>query len=567
MRRLKIRTRSIGIFALGISSFTSTLLASGSARAATTIRVDSNCTIEQAFETLNTLLPAGGCEVGTGQGDTVELGNTTYNLGSRLTINQSATVKGHPSGASKLVAVNLNGSELFLIEVNGVSPDMSVAIQDVTLDGSQTSEMVSGIFTPTIFEPQKSLGLSLKRVRVQSFTWGGLYLHDSSLTLEDSLIINNASPDDGGGIRLIQGPLVETNSGMQAHRTTIASNATGGSGGGIYTEVQGTAVLTTSTLSGNFAAWDGGGVCSNNEHYLHMYDTTIAFNSAGNGGGGFAASSANSFVVHDSIVAKNTASGVLDAGDGYTPGGLTVSLYDTLIGHSAGINGTIEYSGVSLANVDPLLDSTAFDMGGAGHTLVHRLLPGSPALDYASTNNVPDQRGFPAPRDADGNGTKLRDIGAYEHDPNWQTEMLLIAAKSSDTHAIVSTSTGDTSTTYSNALGTNLQASFTNDFVTYFVPVREIGNYNVKVRVRKGSNRGKFRLAWSNNVNGPWTNIGNEQDLYSFNTTFSELNLNASSPTNIGSQGQKYFRFLVTGKNSQSGGYQLFLDTIRLTKL
>ena len=40
--------------------------------------------------------------------------------------------------------------------------------------GAKPFEMVSGIFTPTIFEPQKSVGLTLTRVRVTSFTWGGL---------------------------------------------------------------------------------------------------------------------------------------------------------------------------------------------------------------------------------------------------------------------------------------------------------------------------------------------------------------------------------------------------------
>jgi hypothetical protein len=444
---------------------------------------------------------------------------------------------------------------------------MSVTMTDVTLDGSQTSTQVSGIFTPTIFDEFRSLSLNLTRVRVMNFTWGGLFLDDASLTMNDCMILNNFSPDPGGGIRLVQGDFVATNQGLQADRNTIASNASGGNGGGLFIDVSGNSNLRQSTLSGNFAANDGGGLYSMNEFYLHTFDSTIVFNSAGNGGGGFAAGSGNSFVFNHSIISNNSAAGVIDTSDGYTPGGHVVAFHDTLVSHVGAINGQFDYTGADLRNADPLLDSIAFDLGGIGHQIVHRLLPGSPALDYTSTANQPDQRGFPAPRDADGNGTKLRDLGAYEHDPNWQNEMLLVAAKSSDTHALASTTTGDTSTTYSNALGTNLQSNAANDFVTYFVPIREIGNYNVKVRVRRGTNRGRFQLAWSNNVNGPWTNIGGVQDLYSSTTHFIELNLNSSSPTNIGSQGQKYFRFLVTGKNFQSSSYQLFLDYIKLTRV
>jgi hypothetical protein len=43
-------------------------------------------------------------------------------------------------------------------------------------------------------------------------------------------------------------------------------------------------------------------------------------------------------------------------------------------------------------------------------------LPGSPAIDKGDSANAPatDQRGVSRPRDGDGNGSKVVDIGAFE---------------------------------------------------------------------------------------------------------------------------------------------------------
>jgi hypothetical protein len=63
--------------------------------------------------------------------------------------------------------------------------------------------------------------------------------------------------------------------------------------------------------------------------------------------------------------------------------------------------------------IDPRLGALA-DNGGP--TKTHALLAGSPAIDHGDNNDAPaiDQRGVARPRDGDGNGSRVVDIGAFE---------------------------------------------------------------------------------------------------------------------------------------------------------
>lgn len=542
---------------LGCLVALSAVAAASSARAATTIHVNSGCSLAQAIDSLNSLArpPGSTCEIGTGTGDTIQLQAATYNVAQQLNIYRSVTFKGAGPSATTLAATSaFVGTELLHLE-NGVgSGTVAITLQDLKLDGSALSSQVSGVYSP----PSANLvSLNLYRARVTGFTWAGIYVVDADLVVTDSDVSSNSSPENGGGIHIEQTSSAATNVGFQVQRSTISGNS-GYDGGGLYSSVSGNCNLDQSTVSENYASNSGGGLVSNNEFYLHLHNSTVAFNGASSFGGGFAAISTNAFNFFDSIIASNWPD------DGYTPPAQTVLVQNTLIGNTSGFSGNYFYDGADLRNVDPLLDALHYDLGGSSHLLVHRIYPGSPAMDYLSGSTLPDQRNFPAPRDGDGNGTFLHDLGAYEYDPNWQTEMLLLAGKSSDAHVIASTAGGDTSTTYSAAQGTNLQANAANDFVTYAVPIADVGSYGVKVRVRRGTNRGKFQLAVSTNPTGPWTSVGAVQDLYSSTSTFTELNLTPGTSASLGAS-TVYFRFLVTGKNASSSGYQLFLDYIRLT--
>jgi predicted outer membrane repeat protein len=524
-----------------------------------------------AFETLNSLSPSGGCEVGTGTGDTIQLSSSIHTVSTPLSIHRPVSVRGTP-GVTMIQAQGLAWSELFYVHNPGYPGQefMEVVFDGVILDGWGSSNFPNtGIYAPANVDPTLQVGVSMYRSKVQYFTWGGVYFDDAHFYAEDSTFQFNSSSEDGGGLRFFQRPEFAHQMGFGLKRCAVIGNHSAGNGGGIFSQVgQGIASLTAVTVSNNSADNTGGGVYSANGQYLNTLHTTIAYNQATAAGGGFASGSATSFNFNASIISDNV--GPWWSPDGYVPAGLSVAFYDTLVGNTTGLEdpqGVYLGSSSSLKNLNPLLDANYFDMGGAAHTVVHRLLPGSPALDRVNAFTEPDQRGFPGSRDGDGNGSKVRDLGAYEHDPNWQTEVLLKVGDSGDAHVLVSTAGSDTSSTYSNGLGTNFQSNASNDFVTYAVPIPASGNYNVRVRVRKGSNRGKFRLAWSDSPTGPWTNVGGVQDLYSSVSTFTELNINASTPVNIPWAGHRYFRFLVQPKNSSSTGHQLFLDYIRLNKL
>ncbi len=64
--------------------------------------------------------------------------------------------------------------------------------------------------------------------------------------------------------------------------------------------------------------------------------------------------------------------------------------------------------------LDPKIDTTLRDNGGPTRT--HALLAGSTAIDRGDNSGAPgtDQRGVARPRDGDGNGSKIVDIGAFE---------------------------------------------------------------------------------------------------------------------------------------------------------
>jgi hypothetical protein len=63
--------------------------------------------------------------------------------------------------------------------------------------------------------------------------------------------------------------------------------------------------------------------------------------------------------------------------------------------------------------IDPRLAPLAKN---GGPTQTHALLAGSPAIDHGDNTDAPatDQRGLARPRDGDGNGSSIVDIGAFE---------------------------------------------------------------------------------------------------------------------------------------------------------
>ncbi len=276
-------------------------------------------------------------------------------------------------------------------------------------------------------------------------TFGGGLFVVGTATLIDSTVNDNFATITGGGI--------DANA-VTLTRSTVSSNTSSGNGGGLTV---GSATLTDSTVSGNVAGTEGGGMLAlggaklsrstvdNNTagtdgggikaFTVNLVNSTISTNHAHIGGGVFVtqggdiASSTIAFNTADfaagvrvvtgpvrvknTIIAKNRINASVPI-DQDVFGSFT-SLGHNLIGNPTGgnANGTFSSAKGDLLFVDPRLGGLA-DNGGL--TKTHALLAGSLAIDHGDNAGAPatDQRGVARPRDGDGNGTLVVDIGAFE---------------------------------------------------------------------------------------------------------------------------------------------------------
>src|SRR5581483_11170324 len=178
-------------------------------------------------------------------------------------------------------------------------------------------------------------------------------------------------------------------------------------------------------------------------------------------------------------------------------------------------------------------------MGGNGNLPVHPLLPGSPAIDAASDSTATDQQrdswiaveDAPTPQtwtvwdrlvDGNGDGVPSPDLGAYEMNLRWQTELLAVQAMGPASHVVVTTPSG-----YDRGAGTSYAATSAgaDQFVTYVLPIAQAGTYSISVGVMKSGQSGQFQLAVAEDPAGPWTNVGGVQDTYASSPVFGERNL------------------------------------------
>jgi hypothetical protein len=257
---------------------------------------------------------------------------------------------------------------------------------------------------------------TLTRTRVAGHTWAGVYGDGATVTINDSTIENNSSPDPGGGVAEVAnangiGNLFITHS-------TINGNTSSQDGGGIYWFSGGNSHVDDSTVSGNTATGNGGGIAYapyDQTGYFQIAGSTVAFNHAQVGGGVFSPNSDNKSQAMLSIFANNTSTFF---GLGSEWFGEVEFMSQSLVFHADG-NLTIQIpdpNDHNLFNADPKLDATLRDLGG-NHVKVHNLLTGSPAIDYASgaPQDQTDTRRLPRGVDGDGVPTGLNfDIGGCE---------------------------------------------------------------------------------------------------------------------------------------------------------
>jgi CSLREA domain-containing protein len=240
---------------------------------------------------------------------------------------------------------------------------------------------------------------------------GGVFVNGGSAVLSGTSVVSNTSQVNGGGLGTIAGSIT-------AQGTRILANTTDGDGGGI--DNAGFVTITSSVLAGNMAD-DGGGIA--NAGAMSVTNTTLSGNSAigpgSDGGAVWSESGGYLTMVHTSIV-SNTAT---RNGPGFLIFDGVVRLQNTIVANN-GITSCYGLAPVSLGNnlddgnscsLESSTDITntaalVSPLVAEGGTLLHRILPGSPAINTGTcvAGITVDQRGVARPQ-----GPEC-DIGAFE---------------------------------------------------------------------------------------------------------------------------------------------------------
>jgi len=127
----------------------------------------------------------------------------------------------------------------------------------------------------------------------------GIFASQTLLTLNDSYVYNNTTPDEGGGIFLA------STDGVTITNSHIYSNAAGMSGGGIYLLQVQNANLTSNQIHHNLAGDPGGGLFLRVCDFCTLEGNQVYANSSSGHGGGMYVYSSNHVVLLNNMIFEN----------------------------------------------------------------------------------------------------------------------------------------------------------------------------------------------------------------------------------------------------------------------
>jgi hypothetical protein len=414
------------------------------------------CTLRAAIQEANALPGKDLINVPSGTYRLTTVDNDTDGKNGLPSVSSVMTIKGAGADTTSIKRdgdANAPTFRIFHIAASG-----SLTLDGITIaGGAVTDDSGGGLLNAGML----TLVKSTVRNNTTFFTDaafiadGGGIFNSGTLALLNSSVRENASGSDlfanGGGI-FSSGTLTLTNSSVSdnvagygggiANRgkatllnSTISANGAPYYGGGIANT--GTLTLTNSTVSDNVGLDYGGGISNSNTGTLLLINSTVSDNGAPSYGGGI--DNGGVLTLKNSTVSDNES--VLEGGGIRNFNGGTGELSHTIVaGNRAGTgsdcSGTLTSQGHNLVGaesgcpsdstgdqtVDPLVVFTTV-LGplqpNGGPTETHALLPDSLAIDAGGTacSSTTDQRGVQRPRDGDGDGTPVCDIGAFEFEP------------------------------------------------------------------------------------------------------------------------------------------------------
>lgn len=253
----------------------------------------------------------------------------------------------------------------------------------------------------------------------------GLYISDSTATLNASHVVSNTAGTVGGGIRLQNANTLTVMNGSELSD----NHATYGEGGAVAA-VAGSQINISDSVLVNNSAGTNGGAIFNNGSTLNVTRTSLHHNSASIGGAIYQDGASAAAEVSNCLIHHNTVTADMGAGIRRVSGNFTVR-HSTLADNTggAGFSGIASavYNSIAWGNsspgfsATPLIASCTIDDGGrAGLNLnpnfvapgagenYHLLFP-SPAVDACTTGLAVDLDNKARP-----SGTGY-DMGAYEY--------------------------------------------------------------------------------------------------------------------------------------------------------
>ena len=415
---------------------------------------DNKCSLVEAILNANSnnqvFTSAGECAVGSGA-DTINLGGGAFNLLTAYGGNAFYSDNGLPlitsditvEGGGAIIERDA-GAPKFRILAVAASGDLT--LNNTTISGGDTTAWGGGIYVgidgqatltgSTIFgnRAYNGGGISTKLGTVTlthsivsgnsaGQFGGGLQSNLGTVMLATSTVSGNEAGNRGGGITVLHGNV------MTAAGSTIRGNTAGNGGGAIY-HIGGTVALTNTTISDNTSTSDNGGGILNRGGSTTLTNSTVTANSAVQGGGGGLHEEhqlAQVTLVRSLVSGNNSLVGdeihrAADSGP-ITANSRNVFGHAGLTGADAFENftpGATDFNATSSGENVPLVGIIGFLDNNGGPTFTHALVPGSPAIDFASSAaclTITDQRGFGRNVDGDAqSSTRECDSGAFEFD-------------------------------------------------------------------------------------------------------------------------------------------------------